>query len=70
MTAYTHLEVSRLERQRDAAASHLEGLLKAHKAILEGVGVPPSEADIQKARAALEVAEGILATYCRTGALR
>lgn len=60
-------ELSRLERQRDDAADRLDALLAQREAALEGNGEAPSPAAVDKARAALEVAEGILATYCRMG---
>jgi hypothetical protein len=59
-------ELARLELQRDEAADRLDALLEAREAALEGRGIAPSAAEIDRARAALEVAEGILATYCRT----
>lgn len=60
-------EVARLEAQRDDAADRLDALLAQREAALEGNGQAPSPAVVDKARAALEVAEGILATYCRMG---
>lgn len=67
MTALLNLsELSRLEAQRDDAADRLDNLLEAQEAALEGGGPMPTFASIDKARAALEVAEGILAVYCRT----
>lgn len=59
-------ELQRLELQRDDAADRLDALLEQKEACLEGIGPCPAPATIDKARAALEVAEAILATYCRT----
>lgn len=60
-------ELHRLEQQRDDAADRLHTLLAQREAALEGKGVAPSVTAIERARAMLEIAEGILATFCRTG---
>lgn len=60
-------ELDRLNLQRDDAADRLDKLLEARERALEGRGVSPAPRDIDRARAALEVAESILSTYCRTG---
>lgn len=60
-------ELARLERQRDDAADRLDALLHQRELAMEGHGIGPSPAVVDMAWAALEVAEGILTTYCRTG---
>lgn len=60
-------ELARLEQQRDDAMARLDALLEAREAALEGNGQAPAPAVVDRARAALEVAESILATFCRMG---
>jgi len=58
----TGAELVRLHQQAVEARERLDSLLDAKEAALEGRGLAPAPAEIDRARAALETAEALLRT--------
>lgn len=60
-------ELSRLQQQASEARLHLENLLRQREAALEGGGLAPRPAEIDKARDRLEAAERLVEAHVRMG---